>query len=191
MFTGRVGKPHPAEVVFERILREHGSTHRLTGVRAPTTTGKIERFHKTLRAELLTGRRFDSLALAQQVLDAWVTDYNYRRPHQAIAMAVPAKRFHRPPPSRSRCPSPPAHHGRPDRDHPPGLGQRPDRGLLPAGLNRPAPRRPGRHRPAPPHRAPGLLRRPAHPHRPRRSTKEVVQLRAHRPHRPQPRPTTT
>src|SRR5207247_6872269 len=28
-------------------------THRLTGVRAPTTTGKVERFHKTLRTELL------------------------------------------------------------------------------------------------------------------------------------------
>ena len=51
--SGRVGKPHPAEVVFERILREHGSTHRLTGVRAPTTTGKVERFHKTLPKELL------------------------------------------------------------------------------------------------------------------------------------------
>ena len=61
VFTGRLG-PHPGEVLFDRICREHGITHRLTGVRCPTTTGKIERFHKTLRAELLTGRRFDSLA---------------------------------------------------------------------------------------------------------------------------------
>jgi transposase InsO family protein len=45
--------------------------------------------HKTLRAELLTGRRFDTLAQAQQLLDAWVTDYNLRRPHQAIAMEHP------------------------------------------------------------------------------------------------------
>jgi hypothetical protein len=48
---------------------------------------------KTLRAELLTGRRFPSLALAQQAVDAWVVDYNHRRPHQAIAMLVPAQRF--------------------------------------------------------------------------------------------------
>jgi transposase InsO family protein len=95
VFTGRLG-PHPAEVLFDRICREHGITHRLTGVRCPTTTGKIERFHKTLRAELLTGRRFDSLAHAQQVLDAWVDDYNTHRPHQAIAMQVPARRFQRP-----------------------------------------------------------------------------------------------
>jgi transposase InsO family protein len=92
VFTGRLG-PHPSEVLFDRICREHGITHRLTGVRCPTTTGKIERFHKTLRAELLTGRRFDSLHHAQQVLDAWVADYNTHRPHQAIAMAVPAQRF--------------------------------------------------------------------------------------------------
>jgi transposase InsO family protein len=95
VFTGRLG-PHPAEVLFDRICREHGITHRLTGVRCPTTTGKIERFHKTLRAELLTGRRFDSLAQAQQVLEAWVADYNTQRPHQGIAMAVPAQRFQRP-----------------------------------------------------------------------------------------------
>ena len=87
-------------------------------------------------------------------------------------------------------PTTPVTHGGPDRDHPPSLGQRPHRGLLPAGLSRPPPRRPGRHRPAPPQRAPGLLRRPAHPHRPRTSTKEVVQLRAHQPHQPK-QPKTT
>jgi transposase InsO family protein len=63
VFTGRL-RPHPAEVLFDRICRDHGITHRCTGIRCPTTTGKIERFHKTLRAELLTGRRFDSLAQA-------------------------------------------------------------------------------------------------------------------------------
>ena len=168
VFTGRLG-PHPAEVLFDRICREHGITHRLTGVRCPTTTGKIERFHKTLRAELLTGRRFNSLAQAQQVLDAWVADYNTHRPHQAIAMQVPAKRFQLPTTAATPVPGhpvPPAPHHRSHRGHPPGVGQRPDRGLLSAGLSRPPPHRPGRHRPTAPHRAPGLLRRPAHPHRP-------------------------
>jgi len=108
VFTGRLG-PHPAEVLFDRICREHGITHRLTGIRAPTTTGKIERFHKTLRAELLTGQRFQSLALAQQAVDAWVEDYNTQRPHQAIAMVVPARRFQPAaavPPRPSSPPSP-------------------------------------------------------------------------------------
>jgi transposase InsO family protein len=69
-----------------------------TGIRCPTTTGKIERFHKTLRAELLTGRRFPSLALAQQAVDAWVENDNTQRPHQAIAMPVPANGSGRPRP---------------------------------------------------------------------------------------------
>jgi transposase len=33
-FTGRFGKPRPAEVLFDRICRENGITHRLTGVRS-------------------------------------------------------------------------------------------------------------------------------------------------------------
>ena len=93
-FTGRFGKPRPAEVLFERICRENGITARLTKVKSPTTTGKIERFHKTVRAELLaTIPPFPSLVVAQQVIDAWVDDYNHRRPHQALGMATPAERF--------------------------------------------------------------------------------------------------
>ena len=41
----------PSEVLFDRICRQNGIAHRLTGVRSPTTTGKIERFHRTLREE--------------------------------------------------------------------------------------------------------------------------------------------
>jgi transposase InsO family protein len=94
-FTGRFGKPRPAEVLFERILRENGIGHRLTRVRAPTTTGKVERFHQTLRKELLaTLPPLPSAEVAQQVLDAWVEDYNQRRPHQALGGQTPAERFH-------------------------------------------------------------------------------------------------
>jgi Integrase core domain len=82
-------------VLFERILGENGITHRLTGVRSPTTTGKIERFHQTLRKELLaTLPPLPTLEVAQEVLDAWVEDYNQRRPHQALGGHTPAERFH-------------------------------------------------------------------------------------------------
>jgi len=50
----------PVEVLFDRILRENGISHRHTGVRSPTTTGKIERFHQTLRKEFLADRAFAS-----------------------------------------------------------------------------------------------------------------------------------
>ena len=92
VFTGRYG-PRPSEVMFDRILREQGIAHRLTGVRQPTTTGKIERFHQSLRREFLDGRVFASLEQAQTAIDAWVSDYNSNRPHQALEMATPAERF--------------------------------------------------------------------------------------------------
>jgi transposase InsO family protein len=94
VFTGRFNQP-PVEVLFDRVCRENGITHRLTQPRSPTTTGKIERFHRTLRAEFRTDRAFSSLAAAQAELDTWVVEYNERRPHQGIGMRTPAQRFQR------------------------------------------------------------------------------------------------
>ena len=92
VFTGRFG-PQPVEVLFDRICRENGISHRHTAVRSPTTTGKIERFHQSLRKEFLADRSFPSLEHAQAELDEWVSDYNTSRPHQALEMATPADRF--------------------------------------------------------------------------------------------------
>lgn len=94
VFTGRFCHP-PVEVLFDAICREHGIEHVLTQPRSPTTTGKIERFHRSLRAEFLSGREpFTNLKVAQQALDEWVEDYNTTRPHQALKMITPAQRFH-------------------------------------------------------------------------------------------------
>ena len=93
-FTGRHIRPQPVEVLFERVCRENGILQRHTRPRSPTTTGKIERFHKTLRAELLDHvAPFESLEAAQAGIDGWVCAYNHQRPHQALDMAVPASKF--------------------------------------------------------------------------------------------------
>jgi transposase InsO family protein len=93
-FTGRFTKPVPAEVLFERICRENGITARLTKPRSPTTTGKIERFHGSLRRELLDMvGAFADQATAQAVIDAWVHAYNHSRPHQSLKMATPVSVF--------------------------------------------------------------------------------------------------
>ena len=98
-FTGRFG-PQPVEVLFDRILRENGISHRHTAVRSPTTTGKIERFHQSLRREFLADRVFASLEEALGQLDRWVASYNTERPHQSLEMATPAERFRLAPISR-------------------------------------------------------------------------------------------
>ena len=93
VFTGRFHHP-PVEVLFDAICRENGIEHLLTQPRSPTTTGKIERFHRSLRAEFLsTQQPFTNLKTAQQALDEWVDYYNNTRPHQALEMATPAERF--------------------------------------------------------------------------------------------------
>jgi transposase InsO family protein len=92
VFTGRFGIKD-TEVLFDRICRENGIDHLLTAPRRPTTTGKIERFHRTLRQEFLTGKVFSDLQAAQAELDVWVGTYNTDRPHSALGMATPASRF--------------------------------------------------------------------------------------------------
>ena len=82
-FTDRFGKS--GEVLFDKICRHNAITHRLTQPASPTTTGKIERFHLTLRRELLDGHQpFTSLEEAQAAVDAFVEEYNRQRPHQAL-----------------------------------------------------------------------------------------------------------
>jgi transposase InsO family protein len=94
VFTNRYSKFPMLEAAFDRICRENGIVHRLTKVRTPTTTGKIERFHRTLREELLSGRKFTSVEDAQAAVDVWVGTYNAERPHQSIGMLTPLQRFH-------------------------------------------------------------------------------------------------
>jgi transposase InsO family protein/CBS domain-containing protein len=91
-FTDRFGQG--GEVLFDRICRENGIAHRLTQPASPTTTGKVERFHQTLRRELLDDcGPFESIGAAQTALDAWVQEYNCSRPHQALEMQSPSDRF--------------------------------------------------------------------------------------------------
>src|SRR5436190_8735009 len=103
VFTGRFAHKD-IEVLFDRICRENGIDHLLTAPRRPTTTGKIERFHRTLRQEFLTGKVFADLEAAQGELDRWVQSYNTERPHSALSMATPARPVH-----RDQCGASPRH----------------------------------------------------------------------------------
>lgn len=92
VFTGRFHHP-PVEVLFDAICRENGIDHLLTQPLSPTTTGKIERFHRSLRAEFLSGRApFTNLKVAQQPLDEWVAFYISRF---GVQQAAAAMRTHR------------------------------------------------------------------------------------------------
>ncbi|MGH8157845.1 MAG: IS481 family transposase [Rhodanobacter sp.] len=59
----------------------------------PQTNGKDERFHRSFKAEVISGRVFTDHAHAQQAFDAWRDIYNTIRPHEGIDMAVPSNRY--------------------------------------------------------------------------------------------------
>jgi hypothetical protein len=129
------------------------------------------------------------------MLDAWVADYNFCRPHQAIAMLVPAERFQPPTAAAAPIPVPAVQPHQPVAVGPTEITRR----VASSGTVRVAYQQvcAGRHL------AGQIVTVRLHPTVlqvifagqlvrtvPRRSTKEVTQLQAHRPHRPtrQPKP---
>lgn len=94
VFTARFGKG-AGPVLFDRICQDNGIRHLLTAPYSPTTTGKVERFHKTMRAEFLSehDRRHETIEELQAALDTWVEHYNTLRPHQSVGMRPPIERF--------------------------------------------------------------------------------------------------
>lgn len=79
----------------------------------PQTNGKDERFHRSLKAEVLNGRAWTDRAQVQRALDAWREVYNHRRPHEGIGLAVPGTRY-RPSPRRFPETLPPIEYGSDD-----------------------------------------------------------------------------
>lgn len=59
----------------------------------PQTMGKEERFHRTLKEELLRYHDFRDLAHCQYEFDCFRTVYNLERPHESLGMQVPASRY--------------------------------------------------------------------------------------------------
>ena len=81
------------KVLFDRICHNNGVKHILTAPYSPTTTGKIERLHRTMRREFFELQTFDTIEATQAALDEWVSSYNTEREHQSIGDVAPIKRF--------------------------------------------------------------------------------------------------
>ena len=59
----------------------------------PQTQGKDERFHRTLKAEALSGPPFANLEQAARRLRDWRMIYNTQRPHEALGLITPIERY--------------------------------------------------------------------------------------------------
>jgi transposase InsO family protein len=69
-----------------------GVRHLRTQPYRPRTNGKAERFIQTLTRRWAYGRPYNSSAERTAALPAWLTHYNFTRPHGSLS--------HRPPGSR-------------------------------------------------------------------------------------------
>lgn len=69
------------------ILPIHGKPYH------PQTQGKEERFHRTMKEELLKYKVINNIEDAQLTFDAWRHEYNHERPHNALNLDVPAKHY--------------------------------------------------------------------------------------------------
>ena len=96
-FTDRFGKG--GEVLFDKICRKNGITHRLTAPASPNQNGKEERFPGTFRPELRgADGPCNNAATAQVAVGAWVGHYHTDRPHHRLDETVtcpPADRCER------------------------------------------------------------------------------------------------
>lgn len=71
----------------QNIRMHHGRPYH------PQTQGKEERFHRTLKAEVLRGREFADRPSVQREFERWREVYNHERPHEALGLAVPGSRY--------------------------------------------------------------------------------------------------
>ena len=66
----------------------HGRPHH------PQTQGKEERFHRTLKLEVISQRPvWHDLTEMQRAFDDWRYEYNFERPHEALSFESPASRY--------------------------------------------------------------------------------------------------
>lgn len=59
----------------------------------PQTQGKVERFHRSLKAEVLDRNSYADLLACQTAFDRWRQIYNCERPHEAIGFKPPVDRY--------------------------------------------------------------------------------------------------
>lgn len=88
--NGREYYGRPDKHPYELFLQLEEIEHRTTKVRRPQSKGFIERFHRTLLEEHLRiqGRTkwYEALEEMQTDLDAYLVQYNTKRPHQGSGM---------------------------------------------------------------------------------------------------------
>jgi len=84
VFTTRLAGGKGGRNAFEAELRHLGITQINSTPNHPTTCGKVERFHQTLKKWLKAHPHATTITELQTQLDDFLTEYNHHRPHRAL-----------------------------------------------------------------------------------------------------------
>jgi transposase InsO family protein len=94
VFTTRLAGGKGGRNQLENELRRLGVTQINSTPNHPTTCGKVERFQQTLKRWLTRQPPSHTIAELQTQLDAFVDEYNHRRPHRSLPhRATPATAY--------------------------------------------------------------------------------------------------
>ena len=74
---------------FEQLLSDLAITQKNGGPNKPTTQGKIERYHQTLKRWLRADGNVESIEALNEQLVRFAHIYNTQRPHRAIGRRTP------------------------------------------------------------------------------------------------------
>jgi transposase InsO family protein len=82
---------HGGYTHFEKWLMDHDVLPIHGRIKHPQTQGKIERFHRSMKSELLIHNQYENLEAACKGLQEWRIKYNEERPHEALGMKCPSE----------------------------------------------------------------------------------------------------
>ena len=81
---------------LETVLADLGIDQKHSRPNHPTTCGKVERFHQTLKKWLTAQEpQPDTTGELQALIDVFIDEYNHHRPHRSLSRATPAIAYNR------------------------------------------------------------------------------------------------
>ena len=93
VYTARFAGGRNGRNRFERTLTDLGIIQKHSRPGHPTTCGKVERFHQTIKKWLSAQPAADTIDQIQHQLNDLVNEYNHRRPHAALNRRTPASKY--------------------------------------------------------------------------------------------------
>ena len=78
---------------YTALVRSYGLKQEFITPHCLQQSGLVERVIQTLKEQCIHRQRFDSIQHAVRAIGDWISFYNHRRPHHALAVRTPTEAF--------------------------------------------------------------------------------------------------